>query len=351
MTTIVLVAVTALLSGVLVGFVRSYAVHNDVLDHPNARSSHTTPTPRGGGLGVLVAALLALGAGVALHRIQTRHAIALAPGMLALGIVGWLDDHASLSPRVRLGVHLLAAASALAILGGVPDVQLGATSLHVGMLGTALAAIGIVWSINLFNFMDGIDGIAASQALLVFGIGGLLFLTRGDTSLATTALCFAGASAGFLYWNWPPARIFMGDVASGALGFMIAVLAVAGEHDRSVPIVPMLILGGAFAGDATVTLLRRIRAGAPPADAHRDHAYQRLARAWGAHRPVTLATAALTLLLGVLAALAVQIPAFTIGAVATAALLLAIVFLLVERRAPLRLRVSRKATATSDHRS
>lgn len=330
-----LVLLTGIVSLLLTGRVRAYAVRNDVLDRPNERSSHTAPIPRGGGLALLVAALLALAAGVALARIEPRHALALAPGMIVLGLVGWLDDHGGVSASARLAAHLVAAILALIVLGGLPDVQLGETSVHVGVAGSIVAAIGIVWSINLFNFMDGIDGIAGSQAVLIFGVAGLLFQLRGDGSLAAVSLAFAAASAGFLYWNWPPARIFMGDVGSGAVGFMIAVLAVAGERGRTVPLVAFVILGAVFVADATITLLRRMARGARPVEAHRDHAYQRLARAWGAHRPVTLAATAATIVLAVLAAVVTLRPALAMGALVGAIALLAALALAAERSAPM----------------
>lgn len=335
MLTFALVVATGILSLILTGRVRAYALRNDVLDHPNERSSHSAPTPRGGGLAVLVAALLALGAGVLLRRIDLLHATALAPGMCLLGIVGWLDDHGGLSARLRLAAHVLAAMSCLAVLGGLPELQLGNASVHLDIAGSVLATIGLVWSINLFNFMDGIDGIAGSQAVLIFAIAGALFLFRGDGSLGAVSLAFAAASAGFLYWNWPPARIFMGDVASGALGFMIAALAVAGEARHSVPLMAFVLLDGVFIADATVTLIRRLIRGARPADAHRDHAYQRMARVWGSHRPVTLASAAITVILGGLAAVVTLNPAWGIPAIVAGVLVLAISTIAAERRAPM----------------
>ncbi|NUR33314.1 MAG: glycosyltransferase family 4 protein [Gemmatimonadaceae bacterium] len=330
-----LVLLTGAVSLWLTGQVRAYALRHDVLDRPNARSSHVTPTPRGGGLAVLVAALLALAVGVAVGRIDARHALAFAPGMIVLGIVGWRDDHGGLTARLRLAAHAAAAAASLFVLGGLPDLVIGTRVLHLGPVGTVLAAIGIVWSINLFNFMDGIDGIAGSQGVLIFGVAAVLFHLRGAGSLATLSLVFAAAAAGFLYWNWPPARIFLGDVASGALGFMIAVLAVAGENDRAVPLVAFGILGGVFVADTTITLVRRMRRGDRLADAHRDHAYQRLARAWGGHRPVTLAAAATTMALAALAAAATFRSGLAGPALLVAAVLLAALAFAAERRAPM----------------
>ena len=324
----VLVILTGIVSLVLTARVRAYALKHEVIDRPNERSSHFLPTPRGGGVAVVGAALMAIAGGVALQIVAPLHALALVPGMILLGVVGWLDDHRGLSARIRLVAHFLAAVSALTVLHGLPDLQIGTSSVHLGFAGSVAAVIGIVWSINLFNFMDGIDGLAGSQAVLIFGIGGFLFHLRGADSLAVVALSFAAASAGFLFWNWPPARIFMGDVSSGALGFMIAVLAVAGERGGSVPLVAFGILGGVFASDATVTLMRRLNRGALPADAHRDHAYQRIARVWGSHLPVTLAS-------GTLAAISVFREEHAISLIVLSSAILLCTGIAAERRAPM----------------
>jgi Fuc2NAc and GlcNAc transferase len=333
--TTILLLLTVAVSALITWLVRRYAVRNAVLDHPNDRSSHVDPTPRGGGLAIIATSLLVLIAGVAANRVSMHHALALAPGIALLGLVGWRDDHESVGAAVRLLAHLAAAIGALAVLRGMPALRIGITTLHLGSLGSILAAVGIVWSINLFNFMDGIDGLAGSQAVIILGAAATLFHLRGDDSLAIIAAGFAASAAGFLSWNWPPAKIFMGDVGSGALGFMIAVLAIGGERDGSVPLIAFGILGGFFLADSTVTLLRRVRRGEQPMKAHRSHAYQRLTRAWGSHQPVTIAAAALTLALASVAAAATLRPALTPAAVVVALALLVGTGYMTERRAPM----------------
>ena len=330
-----LAILTGMVSYLLTARVRTYAVQHAILDPPNQRSSHSVPTPRGGGIAILCASLLAIAGGAAFHIVAPVHALALVPGMILLGVVGWLDDHGGLSARIRLAAHFIAASAGIAVLHGLPDLQLGTSSVHLGLGGSVAAVIGVVWSINLFNFMDGIDGLAGSQATIIFAIAGLLFHVRGVDSLALISCGFAAASAGFLCWNWPPAKIFMGDVSSGALGFMIAVLAVAGERSGSVPLVAFGILGGVFASDATVTLVRRLYRGALPADAHRDHAYQRISRVWGAHLPVTLAAASLTFLLGALAAIAALRQELAGMVILLASAVLLATGVAAERRAPM----------------
>jgi Fuc2NAc and GlcNAc transferase len=332
---LLLVAMTAVGSFALTGAVRSYALRRELLDHPNARSSHSVPTPRGGGAGVLVSTALALAVGAWLGAIQMREALILGSGMLSLGLLGWVDDTRNLKAGVRLTIHVIVAAWTAYMLGGLPLIRFGNASLVVGAFGYLIAVFAIVWSINLFNFMDGIDGLAASQAVLIFATFATLLCTRGDSSLAVIAAVVASSSAGFLVWNWPPARIFLGDVGSGPIGYMIASVALGAENHQSVPLVASVIIYGVFICDASVTLIRRLLRGSRLTEAHRDHAYQRLTRAWGSHRPVTLWTAAVTILLAVVAAVSTLKESFLLPGLIGAALFLAVLLLAVERRAPM----------------
>ena len=174
--------------------------------------------------------------------------------------------------------------------------RVGSHLVSLGVLGTLIAVLGIVWVLNLFNFMDGIDGLAAAEATFVAWAGAMLTSAAAASSGATAAALVFGASClGFLRCNWPPARIFMGDVGSGYLGYVIAVLALGAARSNPVAIWIWLILGGAFFVDATVTLVRRALRRERVHEAHRSHAYQWLARRWRSHRKVTLAFLALNL--------------------------------------------------------
>jgi Fuc2NAc and GlcNAc transferase len=155
----------------------------------------------------------------------------------------------------------------------------------------------IVWLTNLYNFMDGIDGIAATQAMFVAATAALLLGLHGDGGSALLCLLIAMACSGFLYWNWPPARLFMGDVGSGFLGYCFAVLAIASENSGQLPLTVWLVLLSLFIGDASYTLLSRLLRGKRVYEAHREHAYQYLVRRSGSHRKVTIGWGLLNLLI------------------------------------------------------
>jgi Fuc2NAc and GlcNAc transferase len=285
-------------SWLLTRAMREIAARRGVVDVPNARSSHGSPMPRGGGVAIVVTTTLALLILTLLHLLRVDLLLALVGGGLAVAWVGFADDHRSLSAATRLTVHFAAAVWALVCLGGLPPLQVGTHLLSFGRGGYVLGALGIVWTLNLFNFMDGIDGIAGAEAIFIALAGALLtWVTGGDTSVALVAVTFAAACAGFVVWNWPPAKIFMGDVGSGYVGYVIAVLSLAAAHDSPSAIWIWLLLGSVFFVDATVTLARRLIRGERLSEAHRSHAYQWLARRWGSHLRVTAVMMAVNLLL------------------------------------------------------
>jgi Fuc2NAc and GlcNAc transferase len=207
--------------------------------------------------------------------------------------------------------------------------------LELGVAGTILGAVGIAWLTNLYNFMDGIDGIAGGEALAAGTAGGALLMAAGAPGLGAAALLLAAASAGFLAWNWPPAKIFMGDVGSGFLGFAFCVLAVLSERSGAVPLAVWMMLLGVFVFDATATLLRRVLNGEHFFEAHRRHAYQRAVQSGLSHGRVSGGVLAVNLALAGAAAVACsQRPLILpIAAVSLAALLA--LYLWVERRKPM----------------
>ena len=284
-------------STLLTWIMRELAVSGGVLDVPNERSSHSVPRPRGGGVAI------ALAASGGLVFLACREAIALnllwglVGGGIAVGTVGFLDDRNQLSARIRIIVHLTTAIWAVGCIGGVPPMRIDDQMVSFGWISYPLAALTIVWALNLFNFMDGIDGIAASEAVFVCGAGAALCVVgMASCAVPAAALVVAAASLGFLVWNWPPAKIFMGDVGSGYLGYVIAILALSAARENNIALFQWLILGGVFFVDATVTLLRRLMRGEKVYLAHRSHAYQRLARRWNSHLRVTASVLLINLL-------------------------------------------------------
>lgn len=278
------------------GILRRYALARSVLDIPNARSSHTVPTPRGGGVAIVLAFLVGVIGLALIGHVDSRTMVAILGAGTLVAVVGFIDDHRHIAARWRLLAHFAAAAWALAWLGGLPPIEIFGRPLDAGLAGDLLAAVGLVWLLNLYNFMDGIDGIAGIEACTTCLAATLLVLLGpGSEADATLPLLLATASLGFLVWNFPPARIFMGDAGSGFVGLMLGIVAIVAARGSPGLLWAWLILLGAFIVDATVTLLRRLRRGARLHEAHRTHAYQHAARRAGGHRPVTLAVAAINL--------------------------------------------------------
>jgi Fuc2NAc and GlcNAc transferase len=288
----VMVAAAGILAWALTGWFRQYAIKRGMVDVPNARSSHKVATPRGGGGGLVVATTLAL-----TWWAWTTGSPALngvLAGSLIAASIGFLDDHRSVPPIIRLIGHSLAAVVAVAsIVTTSPGIIGGGTALEIA--GLVVAVVFVAWLINLTNFMDGIDGIAGVEALTVCVSAAALSVVVAPASGLWFEPAVLGAAAlGYLFWNWPPARVFMGDIGSGFIGYLIAALTL-----RSAAAVPELgwiwvILSGVFIVDATVTLARRAARGDRLFQAHRSHAYQHLALVRG-HRYVTLLVAAINL--------------------------------------------------------
>jgi Fuc2NAc and GlcNAc transferase len=274
---------------VLTGVIRKLALAHGIMDIPNERSSHVNPTPRGGGVAIVVGASVAAIAMKLAGIVPPATLAIVVLGGGAVALVGFFDDRIHLSARVRLAVHFGAAGFAMYWIGGLPPMQIGERLVSFGWEGYVLGVLGIVWSLNLFNFMDGIDGIAASQGAFMMLAGAGIALATGVSGVfPALAIASGGACLGFLFWNWPPAKIFMGDAGSGYVGYTLAVLALLAGRETATGLLVWLILGGLFFVDATVTLARRLARRERVYEAHRSHAYQWLARRWGSHRSVTL---------------------------------------------------------------
>ena len=331
---VVFVIAAAILSWLLASRVRLYALDR-LLDIPNERSSHKSPTPRGGGLAIAVTVLGGIILAAMWRWISWDLAIALSGGGTMIAAVGWIDDHRSLPALTRFAVQFLSAGWAMYWLGGLRSLSVGFTELQLGIVGTILGIVGIVWAINLYNFVDGIDGLAAGEAISTGVIGGLLLLKTGSPGLAMVAFLIAAANAGFLPLNWAPAKLFMGDVGSGLLGYLFAVLAVASENVGAVPLLLWVLLLGAFVFDATVTLCRRIAHGERWYHAHHSHAYQRMVQAGSSHATVSSMILAINVVLAALAIVAWLRPTLFLVAMGAGAILLSIIYISVERIRPM----------------
>lgn len=272
-----------------------------VLDRPNARSSHTQPTPRGGGIVVVAVVAAALAAiEIAAGAPPWRLAV-LTLAVLALAAVSWLDDRRGAPIALRLAAQIAAVAAGLVAIGlGPLAARLGLPAWIVGIV----LALGWMWFVNLYNFMDGIDGITGTEtASIGVGLVALAVVTLGSVAgQGLAGLALAGAAIGFLLWNWHPAKVFLGDVGSVPLGYIVGGLliqaAVAGHW------APALILPLYYLADATVVLVRRALAGQKPWQAHKTHFYQRAHQGGLSHGQVSLCIGALNAVLIALAAVA-----------------------------------------------
>lgn len=279
------------LIGALIGtaLLRRYALSNSLIDVPNSRSSHTLPTPRGGGVAIVVSFIVS----TIILGITGFLPLSIVWGLVIPGalvaVIGFLDDHGHVAARWRLLGHFTAAAVAMYFLGGLPVLQFFRLSLDLGWFGYGVGAVFLVWLLNLYNFMDGIDGLASLEAIFVAIGGALLYVLTGNSEGVWLPITLALSVSGFLYWNFPPARIFMGDAGSGFLGITLGVLSLQAALTSPVLLWSWLILLGVFIVDATCTLFVRLLRGEKVYEAHRSHAYQIASRRTGSHRRVTLA--------------------------------------------------------------
>jgi Fuc2NAc and GlcNAc transferase len=283
-------------SVILVAFVRRYALNRNIVDLPNMRSSHSVPTPRAGGIGIVVAFNAAILILARFGLIDLRSGLTLVVSGGVIACIGYVDDRWHLTAKSRLSVHVAVAVAVVALVGGFPEPELSRWGMSAYWVGLAFTVIVLTWSTNLFNFMDGIDGIAGSESIFVSSAAAWLnWLGGGDSGMTAAMLSLSAASLGYLVWNWPPARIFMGDVGSGFLGFMLTALFMMTTQRSRMPIEVLPILGGVFLVDATTTLLTRLLRGDRWLEPHRMHAYQHLARKLGSHERVTLTVIAVNL--------------------------------------------------------
>ena len=268
------------LSFLLTMVFRKWAIQKSILDVPNERSSHTLPTPRGGGIAIVIVWFGGLTYFYLTKKVDPKLFFALLSGF-PLAVTGLFDDMAGLKPGIRFIIQLICAILALYFLQGLDSIQFFNKGFSLPIIFYLLAIVAIVWSVNLFNFLDGIDGYITTEVVF---IGLAVFLLTGDQ----VGLLLAVTLMGFLFWNWQKAKIFMGDVGSTLLGFSVAVIAISSHNSGTSSIPVWLILTSVFWFDATVTLFRRIRNKEQLSVAHRNHAYQRIVQAGFSHQKTVL---------------------------------------------------------------
>ena len=267
---------------------RYITIKRSILDVPNSRSSHQQPTPRGGGIAIVLVFLIFIFYLNLIHYIDKSLMFALIGGGIVIACAGLYDDIYSLNAHSRLFVHFLSALWAIICIGALSTLDCGIFKIPLSWLGYFITLIGIIWCINFYNFMDGIDGLAGCEGIFIAVASGLALSIKHAVYLETIFFGLAATIAGFTIWNWPPAKIFLGDVGSGFLGFVFAVLALFTIKQSYLPITFWCVISAIFLFDATFTLLHRIYHKKKWYSAHREHAYQHLIVFGASHKQVTM---------------------------------------------------------------
>ena len=278
-----------LLSFGLTYLIKEHAIKNSLLAEVNERSSHTVPVPHGGGIAIALTWFLGLTYLFFSHQINQDLYYALITGSI-ISVISYIDDRIELSAKFRLGVQALVAVTGLYFLGGFEKLDLFFFTIDNQIITNLFAFIMIIWFINLYNFLDGIDGYAGSEAIFLGLAGYILF--GGEHFLILIA-----AALGFLIWNWHKAKIFMGDVGSTLLGYNVAIFTLYYANEVSTNFWIWIILFGLFWFDATLTLFRRYRNKEKLSQAHKKHAYQRLTQSGWSHSKVVFYAIFLNLIL------------------------------------------------------
>lgn len=275
-------------------FMRAYALKKNIIDNPNERSSHSVPTPRGGGVAVVCSYLLALAILIYTQQLTVHIGLTLITAGFVIALLGFLDDHGHINSMLRLAIHFLVAIAAVISLGGFAEVTVF-NNIQLGFFANIIAVLFLVWLLNLYNFMDGINGIASVEAITTVVSMAILYYLLNISLSPDLLWLLAACVFGFLLWNFPKAKIFMGDACSGFLGLTLGILALIALKENLSLFCAWIICLGVFVVDATYTLIKRVLSGYKMYDAHRSHSYQILSRKWGSHTLVTLVIAAVNL--------------------------------------------------------
>lgn len=287
MSIFLLIIVGFLAAFSLTGYMRQYALKKNIIDNPNERSSHTMPTPRGGGVAVVISYLLGLAGLIYLGFLTPSIGIIVIAAGFIIALLGFLDDHGHINALVRLAIHFLVAIGVVIALGGFTEVTIF-NDLKLGFIANIIAVLFLVWLLNLYNFMDGINGIASIEAITSVLSMALIYWILYPM-VNNQVLCLMAATVfGFMLWNFPKAKIFMGDACSGFLGLVLGIWALYALKQDTALFCAWIICLGVFIVDATFTLIRRILNGHKMYDAHRSHAYQYASRKYQSHTKATL---------------------------------------------------------------
>jgi Fuc2NAc and GlcNAc transferase len=293
---LVLLPIATLLTLLLTILIRKNAIQKNQLDIPNERSSHTAPTPRGAGVAVATVFIVGLFALRVTDKISDETFISIALPGFFVAIIGRLDDLGYLtSAKWRLVGHFFVAIVAAWLVGGLPSLPIANSSIDFGMAGNVLAVIYLVWMLNLFNFMDGIDLITGVETITASGATAIFLAIKTDGDFWLVPAILGATVLGFMFLNIPPAKIFLGDVGSGFIGFAIALISLVTADENALIAWAMVILLAVFISDSTVTLLRRIIKREHLYVAHRTHAYQNLTKRVNKHVSVSLGVGAINL--------------------------------------------------------
>jgi glycosyltransferase WbpL len=284
-----LLMAVAIVSGLVTNFIRYISIKKNLYDIPNARSSHDIPKPKGGGLSIVLILLITIGNLFFNHQIASNISMSLLIGLSLVAIVGFIDDYKNLPVLIRAVAYVLAAVLSIHLIGGVSVLSINNYQIQLNQFGCFLAVLFVVWITNLYNFMDGTDGFAAIQTICTGLFCGVLLYLSAHTPYAIFLFSLVASTIGFLYWNWSPAKIFMGDVGSCTIGFLFAVLSLYTEKEEMLSISVWLILLAPFIGDATFTLFKRINKKEKWYKAHNSHAYQKLYQLGISHSELAIA--------------------------------------------------------------
>lgn len=271
----------------LTGGMRFIAPKLGLIAVPVARSAHLVETPSGGGLVIATLYLLVSYAFYKSGIIPGDEYLAIF-GALLIAFMGLVDDVSSLSLYHRLPVQFFAASWAVYWLGGVPDIDFSFFKITTPWFLFIMGIFALVWLVNLYNFMDGIDAIAGTQLIFVNVLSVMLVINNENQAVALLSSVLAAATAGFLVWNWPPAKIFMGDAGSCFIGYSLGVLALLSMHHGMMTVWTWFILLGVFIVDTTITLFVRVLRGLRWQEGHASHAYQNATRRFKSHKKITL---------------------------------------------------------------